>query len=116
MIFFRTSEGAYVIDTDDPDFVFAVGKDGGVTLEDHKTNHKYQMKVLRQNQGEYELEVGEPAADLAFQAKTFTIKRGEKVALKAWFERKALAESGQQPDDAWLKRWPPCRPKSRCRR
>ena len=114
LVLFRTAEGDYVIDTDDPDFAFAVAKDGGVTLEDHKTNHKYQMKVLRQDHGEYELEVSDPGSDLAFQTNTFTIKRGEKVALKAWFVRKALADSGKPPapdpvqpatpaDDPWLR-------------
>src|SRR5262249_37577953 len=33
-------------------------------------------------------------ADLSFKTKTFTIKRGKQVALKAWFERKQVDGAG----------------------
>jgi serine/threonine protein kinase len=82
-----TPEGDYVIDTDDPDFAFSVSK-GTVLLEDKKTKRNYNLKVLKQTSGEFELEVTDPDHDLAFNSKTFTIKRGQTVALKAWFERK----------------------------
>jgi serine/threonine protein kinase/lysophospholipase L1-like esterase len=104
LVLFRTSEGDYVIDTDDPDFAFQVSKDGGVTLEDRKNKRTYQMKVLRQQKGEFDLEVAEPAADLVFQTKTFTIKRGNKVALKAWFERRQDKGIPRKVDEAWLKK------------
>jgi LSD1 subclass zinc finger protein len=96
-------QGDYVIDTDDPDFAFAVAKDGGVTLEDRKTNRKFKLNVLRQENGEFELEVTDPAADLSFQTKSFTIKRGDKVALKAWFQRKQDAVAKATPvADPWI--------------
>jgi hypothetical protein len=94
-----TDQGTYVIETDDPEFAFQV-KDGGVTLEDRKTNHKYTLKVLRQAKGEFELEVVEPTPDITFKDKIFTIKRGEKAVARAWFERKATEAL---PDDPWLK-------------
>jgi len=64
--------------------------------------------VLRQDQasGEHELEVTDADADLSFNTKTFTIKRDEQVALKAWFERKPAVAANLTPgidDDAWLK-------------
>ena len=98
-----TPEGDYVIDTDDPDFAFSVGK-GAVVLEDKKTKRTYNLKVLKQKSGEFELEVTDPGNELAFLTKTFSIKRGEKVALKAWFERKgAEVANGGPVDDAWIK-------------
>ena len=107
LIRISSEQGDYVIETDDPDFSFRVNK-GTVTLHDDNSKRKYALKVLRQEKGtgEYELEVTEDAAELAFKTKTFTIKRGEKVALKAWFQRKPV-DSAKQPaaalDDAWLK-------------
>ena len=63
------------IETDDPSFTFRVAKNGGVALEDRKTNRKYHMKVLSQKKGEFELEVADPGNDLVFVTRTFTIKR-----------------------------------------
>ncbi len=89
LIHIQSDQGDYVIDTDDPDFSFRVST-GVVTLEDRKTKRKYALKVVRLDKatGKHELEVTDADAGLAFKTKTFTIKRGEKVALKAWFERK----------------------------
>jgi Leucine-rich repeat (LRR) protein len=106
LIRIQGDQGNYVIDTDDPDFSFRVSK-GAVTLEDRKTNRKYNLKVVRQEKatGEHELEVTDADAGLSFKTKTFTIKRGEQVALKAWFERKQEAGATVTPapvDDAWL--------------
>jgi serine/threonine protein kinase len=100
----QTEQGDYVIETDDPDFVIAVAK-GGVTLEDRQKNRKYNLKVIRQEKGgEEELEVTDTDAELSFHARTFTVKRGEKVALKTWFERKPIAAAAPlTPDDSWLK-------------
>ncbi len=105
--FEKPEQGPYLIETDDPDFSFRVNK-GTVVLEDRKTARKYPIKVLRQDQakGEYELEVPDTGADLAFKTKTFTIKRGDKVALKPWFERKQGADAQQTVpilDDPWHK-------------
>jgi hypothetical protein len=101
----QSEQGDYVIETDDPDFIIAVGKGGGVTLEDHQKNRKYNVKVLRQDKGgQEELEVTDADADLSFHTRTFTVKRGEKVALKAWFERKpVVAALSTANDDAWFK-------------
>jgi hypothetical protein len=74
----------FVIDTDDPNLVFrADGK--GVLLEDRKADRRYQLKVGRHDPatGEYEIDVSEPVAGLHFSTRTLTIKRGERVALKA---------------------------------
>ena len=92
VIRFSNEQGDYVIATDDPDFAFSVSK-GAVVLEDRKTQRKYNLKVIGGNKsaGEHELEVTDIDADLAFKTKNFTIKRGQEVALKAWFERKQLA-------------------------
>jgi serine/threonine protein kinase len=94
----------YVIDTDDPDFSFSVRK-GGVALQDRKTNRTYNLTVVRHHQakGEFELAVTDPDG-LQIKMETFTIKRGEKVALRAWFERKQQTAVKPTPvDDAWLK-------------
>jgi Leucine-rich repeat (LRR) protein len=102
----RTEQGTYAIETDDPDFTFQVAK-GSVVLHDRKTDKKYELKVVRQDQakGENELEVSEGNADLHFPTKNFTIKRGEKVALKAWLARKEADPNQAAPvlDDAWHK-------------
>src|SRR5262245_41815932 len=101
----QTDQGEYVIDTDDPDFSFRVSK-GAATLEDRKTGRKYDLKVLRQDKatGESELEVTDADAGLSFKTRAFTVRRGQKVALKAWFERKQRAAAKGPVDAAWLKR------------
>ncbi len=90
LIRITTDQGDYVIQTDDPDFTFQVRKDA-VALKDTRAGRTYQVRVLRHDQatGEHELEVLDAGGDLAFRARTFTIRRGQQVALKAWFERKA---------------------------
>ncbi len=88
VIRFTTPEGDYVIDTDDPDFAFSVRK-GTIVLEDRNQKRTYNLKVIQKtDDGEWTLEVREPGNDLAMKTDAFTIKRGETVALKAWFERK----------------------------
>ncbi len=49
--------------------------------------------MLKQKSGVYELEVTDPGSDLVFTARTFSIKRGETVAVRAWFERKQTASA-----------------------
>jgi serine/threonine protein kinase/WD40 repeat protein len=107
-----TPDGDYVFQTDDPNFKLSLNKDT-VVLEDKLKNRTYNLKVLKQKSGEYELEVTEPGNDLVFNAKTFTIKRGETVALKAWFERKsdAVAVSpSKKVEDAALAHMPTWKP------
>jgi len=93
-----SEQGDYVIDTDDPDFAFSVGK-GGVILEDRKTKRKYNLKVVGgdKSKGEHELEVTDLDAELSFKVKNFTIRRGEQVALKAWFDRKVVKDDAVPP-------------------
>ena len=100
----QTDQGEYVIDTDDPDFSFRVSK-GAVTLEDRKAGRQYGLKVLRQDQatGKSELEVTDIDAGLSFKTRTFTVKRGERVALKAWFERRQATAAKGSVDEEWLK-------------
>jgi serine/threonine protein kinase/Leucine-rich repeat (LRR) protein len=106
LITIKTPQGDYVVETDDPDFAFQVNN-GQVTLEDRKTNRKYNLKAVPKDKakGEYELDVTE-ADGLSFKTKTLTIKRGDTVALKAWLERKAEPAPVQRAaagEDAWLK-------------
>jgi serine/threonine protein kinase/Leucine-rich repeat (LRR) protein len=84
-----TPDGDYVIQTDDPDFSFSVSK-GVVTLLDKKTTREYTMKVVREENGGFVLDVTDVGADLSFKTKEFTIKRGQQVALKAHFERQPV--------------------------
>ncbi|HUG67409.1 MAG TPA: hypothetical protein VMM76_06640 [Pirellulaceae bacterium] len=49
-----TPDGDYVIQTDDPDFSFSVSK-GIVTLHDKKTKREYTVKVMRENNGVFEI-------------------------------------------------------------
>src|SRR5262249_6240231 len=74
-----------VIDSDDPDLVFRADGKGGVVLDDRKADRRYQLKVGRHDPatGEYEIDVTDPVAGLHFSTRTLTIKRGERVALKA---------------------------------
>ncbi len=109
LIILRNSDGDYVIETDDADFVFQVNRQGGVTLEDRKAKRAYQMNVLRHEKGEFDLQVADDAGQV-FEARTFVIRRGEKVRLKAWFARKqdapATTQQGPVPAvvaDDWMK-------------
>ncbi len=87
IIFIQTDKGQFVIETDDPYIAFRVTS-AGVKLEDRKTQREYDLRVARHDPktGEYELEITEAMAGLGFTGKSFTIKRGEKVALKASFK------------------------------
>src|SRR5262249_29821773 len=84
---------------------FVPVKGGGVTLEDRKAKRTYNVKAVSAGKGEYELEVTDAGAEaeLSFKTKTFTVKRGGKVALKAWFERKDAAAAKPAVDDPWVK-------------
>jgi Leucine-rich repeat (LRR) protein len=87
LIRISTPEGEFVIQTDDPQFSFSRGTDGGFVMEDRTSHRKYQVKAVRQSNDEYELEVTDAGAELTFHSKTLTVKRDQKVVLKAWFER-----------------------------
>jgi Leucine-rich repeat (LRR) protein len=110
LIRFSTDEGDLVLQTDDPDFAFAAAKGGGLTLEDRKAKRNYHVKAVRQGKGEYDLEVTDRDADLVFKTRTFAVKRGDTVALKAWFERKEAVtvqpteKDAAAEDDAWVKK------------
>jgi serine/threonine protein kinase len=98
-----TGQGDLVLESDDPDFAFAVDKGGGVTLEDRKAKRTYAVRAVPVGKDEYELEVLDKDADLAFKTSTFTVKRGGKVALRAWFERKPQGKAGGAPsEDDWF--------------
>jgi Leucine-rich repeat (LRR) protein len=88
LIRFQTEQGDLVLDTDDQDFAFSVVKGGGVTLEDRKSKRTYHVKAVPQGKDEVELEVTDAGAELTFKTKKLTVKRGDKVVLSAWFERK----------------------------
>ena len=95
LIRIQSEQGNYVIETDDPDFSFQVVK-GAVTLQDRKTNRKYNLKLLRQDRagGEYELEVTDADAGLVFKTKSFTIKRG----------KRSLSRPGSSASKSWSRR------------
>jgi serine/threonine protein kinase len=96
----------FVIDTDDRDLMFRADDKGGVVLEDRKTDRRYQMKVGRHDPatGEYEIDVSEPVAGLHFSTRTLTIKRGERVALKASIRPLALPAGITGIDPDWLQK------------
>jgi hypothetical protein len=92
-----TEQGDFVVETDDPHIEFQVGQ-AGVFLIDRKTGRTYEFKVVEGDAkaGKYELAVAEPASGLRFQTGTVTIQRGEKTAVRAWFEKSS------SEDDHWL--------------
>jgi len=92
--------GDYVIETDDPDISFKVSN-GVVTVID-KAKRRYTLKVV-QDKVKFVLEVTDPVNELVFTTDTFAIKRGDKVALRAWFERKPPALVAPAAEAAWLK-------------
>jgi serine/threonine protein kinase len=97
----------FVIDSDDPDLVFRADGKGGVVLDDRKADRRYQLTVGRQDPatGEYEIDVSEPVGGLRFSTRTLTIKRGERVALKAALrppEGPALPAGVTGIDRGWL--------------
>ncbi len=89
-----TAPGDLVLESDDPDFAFAVDGAGGIRLEDRKAKRTYGIRVVPVGKDGYELEVLDKDAELAFKTRTFTVKRGDKVALRAWFERKPQDKTG----------------------
>jgi serine/threonine protein kinase/ribosomal protein S27E len=103
---FRVASGPgdLVLESDDPDFAFAVDKGGGVRLEDRKVKRTYAVRAVPVGKDEYELEVLDKDTDLAFKTRTFTVKRGDKVALRAWFERKPQEKAGGTlSDEEWFR-------------
>ena len=81
----------YVIDTDDPDFSFQVSK-GAVTLRDRKTSRKYKLRVLKfKTRMNRSWKCRHRRRPPPFKTKTFTIRRGQQVPLKDWFERQPAA-------------------------
>ncbi len=104
VLLFPFERGTFVIETDDPDFSFQVSKEGGVALHDRKTNRTYRLKVLHREEGAFDLEVTDQDADLVVKAKALTIKRGDKVVLKARLERKQVpAGQAAAVTDAWIR-------------
>jgi phage FluMu protein Com len=91
LIRFTMEQGDLVLQSADPDFAFSPVKDGAVTLEDRKAKRNYQLRIVPLGAENYQLEVLDKDADLSFHAEKFTVKRGDKIALSAWFERKAQA-------------------------
>jgi hypothetical protein len=92
-----TSHGDLVLETDDEDFAFVPARGGGLTLEDRKAKRTYHVQAVPVGQEDYELEITDAGADLSFKARTLTVKRGGKVALKAWFERKSDQPKSAEP-------------------
>jgi hypothetical protein len=95
---YQTEQGDLVLQTDDDDFAFVPVKGGGLTLEDHKSKKSYHVKVVPLGKDDFELEVTDAGAEaeLNFKTKSFAVKRGGKVLLKAWFERKDTAPTPAQ--------------------
>ncbi len=89
LVSIQTMDGNFMIETDDPAFRFQVTAAGDVLLEDTETKTQHRLKVVRRDgsRQEYEVAVVDPIAGLEFRAPTFTLHRGNKAALKAWFER-----------------------------
>jgi hypothetical protein len=102
----RTPRGPveFVIDTDDPDIVFRADGKGGVELQDRKADRRYQLKVGRYDPatGEYEIDVTDPVGGMQFSTRTLTIKRGERVALKASLRQPTLPAGIAGIDRDWL--------------
>lgn len=93
-------EAEFVIDTDDPNLVFQADGKGGIVLEDRKANRRYQLKVGRYDSatGEYEIDVTEPVGGLEFSTRTLTLKRGDRVALKASLRSAEKATTPDKPE------------------
>ena len=108
LIRITTDQGDYVVETDDPDFSFQVHGDQ-VTLRDLKTNKTYNLAVERADKksGEMELNLTAADGDLSFQSGSLTIKRGERVALRASVARgrpSAANPPTDEDEESW-RRW-----------
>jgi hypothetical protein len=102
----KTEQGDLVLETDDPDFAFSAARGGGITLEDRKTKRTYHIKVVPQGNDQHALEVTDADAELTFKMKTLTIKRGEKLVVRVWFEPRqaATAKTPAPLDEVRLKK------------
>jgi Protein kinase domain len=87
VIYVRTDKGHFVIETDDENVAVMVNNAGGVKIHDRKSDREYTLGVgghdLRS--GEYLINVSELPAGVVFSSPTFTLKRGERVVVKASF-------------------------------
>jgi Leucine-rich repeat (LRR) protein/tRNA A-37 threonylcarbamoyl transferase component Bud32 len=94
----ETSQGTFIIETDDADAAVMLDKAGGVILHDKKTDRKYHLKPGKHDlkSGDYEIVVSELPAGLEFSTKSFTLKKDGEVRVKARFEKAVAAGGGKQ--------------------
>jgi hypothetical protein len=96
-----TNQGEFVLECSDSDLKVQVNQQGGVTIEDTRTNNTYQLSIGQRRNlpaGDYTLTVSSTAG-IEVDAKTFTIKRGRETAIKAWAVARSVAQS--KPTKAW---------------
>jgi tRNA A-37 threonylcarbamoyl transferase component Bud32 len=89
LIYVYTDKGEFIIEAEDDNVAFMVNQKG-IKIQDRAANREYQLKVGKQNvrTGDYAIDVQELPDGVEFAAKTFTLKRGDKVTAVARFKRK----------------------------
>lgn len=89
-----TEQGEYVLQTDDPDIAFKVHK-GVVTLVDEHAKRSYRLKVVSAEKEKFLLEVTEAGSGVTFNTGLFSVRQGETIRVKAWFEGKQAVPPAQ---------------------
>jgi hypothetical protein len=80
MILLRTSDGEYILETDDPQIAAQLGADGGIVVIDRRTDRTYTLRrgTNRLPSGDHELEVTTPDG-LQLDTPQFRLRRGDRV-------------------------------------
>jgi hypothetical protein len=90
VIYIRTDQGEFEIQTEDENVAVMINKSGGVIIRDEGGNRKYQLKAGSHHirAGQYGIDVTELPDGVEFSTPTFKLQRGGKVTVTATFRPK----------------------------
>jgi hypothetical protein len=91
VIYVRTDQGEFEIQTEDENVAVLLNKSGGVILRDEAGKRKYQLQAGRHpiRTGQYAIDVTELPDGVEFSTPTFKLQRGGKVTVTATFRPRA---------------------------
>jgi hypothetical protein len=86
VIYVRTDNGEFAVETDDPELAVAINTKG-ITIHDQANGRKYQLKVGTQNlrTGRYEIDATELGSGVSLSTSAFRLHRGGKERLVVTF-------------------------------
>jgi serine/threonine protein kinase len=95
VIYIRTDQGEFEIQTEDENVAVMINKSGGVIVRDEAGRHRYQLKAGSHQirTGQYAIDVTELPNGVEFSTPTFKLQRGGKVTVTATFRPKEAPTS-----------------------